>query len=155
MDAPAASDPEGHKVWARPQEVGYTIGADIKGEATTVSILFGLITVGADDGGIAGAFLSLLGPVAGTDPLVRSAAGAAISAAGAGVDGIYLTHHETSTLNLLVFKKRTAVVRGRALILRPLGEVSQERADRERFLQALGGRGAQLQIPPALVESAK
>lgn len=39
MDAAASHLPEGQALWARPQEVGYSIGNEISGEATNISIL--------------------------------------------------------------------------------------------------------------------
>lgn len=91
------------------------------------------------------------------DPLVKSAGGAAVAAAGPGVDGIYITQHDTNTLNILnIFKKRTAQVRGRALGLKPIGEVSMERADKARFLRALSGAGGnRLEIPGSVVDMLK
>jgi hypothetical protein len=78
-----------------------------------------------------------------------------VATAGPGVDGIYITQHDTNTLNLLIFKKRTAQVRGRALGLKPLGEVSMERVDKVRYLRALGGGGNQLVIPGSVVDMLK
>lgn len=153
MDAAAAHNPEPHGMWTRPQEVGYTIGNDISGEATSTMILFGLITLGSEGGGIlatvGGAVSTISGTVgnvfgldskAALDPLVLAAAGAAVQSAGAGTDGIYITQHDTTTLLIGGFYgKRTARVRGRALTLKPIGEVSLERADKERYLRDLGG----------------
>lgn len=151
MDPASGMAPEDHTMWARPQEVGYAIGQDISGEATNIIILFGLFSIGAEEG-----LLGILGGFGAGDPLVRTAAGAAVQNAGQGVDGIYITHHETSTLNFLwLFRKRTATVKGRALTLRPLGEVSLERADRFRYLQALGGGDKQLNFPSSMLDILK
>lgn len=151
MDSPSGMSPEEHTLWARPQEVGYAIGQDIGGEATNILILFGLFTIGAEEG-----ILGILGGGGANDPLVRSAAGVAVQNAGQGVDGIYITHQETSTLNFLwLFRKRTAIVKGRALTLRPLGEVSVDRADRYRYLQALGGGDKQLNFPSSMLDILK
>lgn len=163
MDAAASHLPEGQALWARPQEVGYSIGNEISGEATNISILFGLLTFGAEDGDVFSGLTGLIGGLMGTttgptvDPLVKSAGGAAVAAAGPGVDGIYITQHDTNTLNILnIFKKRTAQVRGRALGLKPIGEVSMERADKARFLRALSGAGGnRLEIPGSVVDMLK
>ncbi len=163
MDTAAAHIPEGHSLWSRPQEVGYSIGNEISGEATNIAILGGLFTFGSEDGGVFGDIGGMIGGILGNgpsaptvDPLVRSAAGSAVAAAGPGVDGIYITQHDTTTLDLLIFRKRTAQVRGRALGLKPLGEVSMERADKARFLRALaGGGGNTLQIPGSVIDMLK
>lgn len=166
MNSAATHAPEGHALWARPQEVGYSIGNEISGEATNIGILcmgpvgclfeFGAEAGSAfgDIGGMIGGLLGKTSTVA--DPLVGAAAGAAVAAAGPGVDGIYVTQHETNLLNLIIFKKRTAQVKGRALGLKPLGEVSMERVDKERFLRALGsGGGNTLQVPGSVVDMLK
>jgi hypothetical protein len=163
MNSAATHTPEGHSLWARPQEVGYSIGNEISGEATNISILCAgplcLFTFGAEAGGafgdIGGAIGGLMGHAAVSDPLVGAAAGAAVAAAGPGVDGIYVTQHETNLLDLLIFKKKTAQVKGRALGLKPLGEVSMERVDKDRFLRGLGGGGNQLIVPGSVIDMMK
>lgn len=157
MDPPAGASPEEHAMWARPQEVGYEIGGEISGEAQSFSILFGLLSFGAEDaGGVFGWPGALVGDVMGlkplpigTDPLIRAAAGDAVGEA-TGTDGIYITQQQTSSLDFFLVKIRTATVRGRALKLKPIGEVSQERADRFRNLRALSG--GQLHIPEGVLE---
>lgn len=153
MDSPARHSPEPQALWARPQEVGYVIGNEIVGEATTVRVL-GIFTFGAEDGSNPFIeFARLLGLSADEkDPLVRAAAANAVASA-QNTDGIYVTTHETSNLNLFLFSKRTATVRGRAIQLKPIGEVSLERADRERMLRAISG--SQVHVSPEMVNQAR
>lgn len=146
MDSPARSEPEAARIWTRPQEVGISLGKEVRGEATTTSILFGLIRFGAEGGGLA----ELVGSFNSSrleDPLVRAAAGAALRSTVVPSDGIYVTHHETSRIDFLIVSIRTAKVRGRAMMLEPLGEVSADRADRERNLRALGSGERLFQFP--------
>lgn len=156
MDAAARHAPEPQALWARPQEVAFTLGNnDIEGEATTIRIL-GLFTFGADDGLTGTVFDTLfnvlgLGAAKG-DPLVQAAAAAAMNSS-QNTDGIYVTSHEVTNLNLLIFQKRTAVVRGKPMQLRSLGEVSVDRADRERMLRAISG--SQIHVPPEMVNQAR
>ena len=73
-----------------------------------------------------------------TDPLVRAAAANAVKNAPK-TDGIFVVAHDTDAFNILVYKKRKATVRGKAITVRNIGEVSQDRSDRNRNLNALGG----------------
>lgn len=158
MSAPADLAPEEQTTWARPQEVGFDIGDEIRGEATHVSILFGLLRFGADDGSTAFGWVGgVVGDVLNfkplsylpTDPLTRAAAGNAVHNT-QGADGIYITSQEVNTFDLFLFEKRTAKVRGRMLKMRAIGEVSQERADKNRNLRALGR--PELEVPATLGE---
>lgn len=156
MDATASHAPEPQAIWARPQEVAYTLGTnDIEGEATTIRIL-GLFTFGADDGKtgtILDTFFNIFGlGAAKGDPLLQAAAAAAMNSS-QNTDGIYVTSHEVTNLNLLIFQKRTATVRGKAMQIRSLGEVSVDRADRERMLRAMSG--SQIHVPPEMVNQAR
>jgi hypothetical protein len=141
-DPTAGMNPEPMGMWARPQEVGYTLGERIQGEASR-SCLFMFICWGAEDGG-AGALLgSVLGALTGqsapSDPLVRAAAAGAVLSAPTETDGIYVLNHETDDFNIFVFSRRSARVVGKAVRLQPIGEVSQERADKVRNLKAMSG----------------
>lgn len=161
MTSPAAISPEDHAMWSRPQEVGYELGPEIQGSAFHVAVLFGLLNFGSDDGGgVLGWIGGIVGNVFGlktislasTDPLTRAAAGDAVSVT-KGADGIYVTQQQTSTIDLFLFKVRSTKVKGRSVTLKPLGEVSLERADRYRNLRALNG--AELSLPAEFLEALK
>lgn len=142
IDPTASMAPEPAAMWSRPQEVGYTLGERIQGEASLNCILY-LICWGAEDGGIGGAVSGLIGALTGqsapADPLVRAAAAGAVLSAPQETDGIYVLNHETDAFNIIVFSRRTARVVGKAVRLHPIGEVSQERADKVRNLKAASG----------------
>ncbi|MET0404701.1 MAG: hypothetical protein ABW123_19960 [Cystobacter sp.] len=142
MDAGFSNRSEPASVWNRPQEVGFDWGAEIKGEASYQCVLL-LICWGAEDGGALDGVGTLIGSITGkggvvTDPLVRAAAANAVKNTPK-ADGIYVVAHDTDAFNILIYKKRTALVRGKAITVRTIGEVSQDRADRNRNLNALGG----------------
>jgi hypothetical protein len=141
-DPAAAMAPEAATMWSRPQEMGYTLGERLTGEASIQCVL-GFICWGADDGGASGALAGLVGMFTGSaapaDPLVRAAAASAVLSAPSETDGIYVLNHETDSFNIYIFSRRAARVTGKAVRLKPMGEVSQERADKERFLKAASG----------------
>lgn len=149
-DPTAGMNPEQMSLWARPQEVGYTLGERIQGEASR-NCLFMFICWGADDGGagavLGGIFGALTGQSAPADPLVRAAAAGAVLSAPTETDGIYVLNHETDDFNIFIYSRRSARVVGKAVRLQPIGEVSQERADKVRNLRAMSG--AQIHMPAA------
>lgn len=158
MDPSATMRPEALNTWSRPQEFSFTLGDRITGEVAKSCIL-GFICWGADDGGagslIGGIVGSLTGQAAPSDPLVRAAAAGAVFDATAGgneVDGIYVLNHETDSFNIFIYSRKSARVVGRAVKLHPLGEVSQERADKERFLRAMSRGGSVIQMPASYGE---
>ncbi len=141
VDPPAAMKPEPAAMWTRPQEVGYTLGERIQGEAATTCILM-FICWGNEGGSftdsIAGGISSIFtGGVA--DPLVAAAAAGAVMSAPTETDGILVLNHETDSFNIFVFSRRSARVIGKAVRFHPIGEVSQERADKVRNLKAASG----------------
>jgi hypothetical protein len=142
MDAAAKMDPEPAAMWSRPQEVGYTLGERLQGEATNTCILK-FICWGAEDGGIGGVFSGVIGALTGqsapSDPLVRAAAAGAVLTAPVETDGIYVLNHETDSFDIFFYSRRSARVVGKAVRLRPMGEVAQDRADKERYLKAVNG----------------
>jgi hypothetical protein len=146
---------EGQRIWGRPLETVIELGQDIRGEADSTSVLFGLIATGPDTvDGLSGSLLMFAsnlfsgGSNQASDPLVSSAAGNA--ALNANADGIYVTHVDVDGANYLgIYGKRHAVVVGKAIKLKVVGEVSEERSDRDRLLRAIGG-GAVL-LPPGAV----
>ncbi len=140
IDPKAAMAPEPAAMWSRPQEMGYTFGERIQGEAA-INCLFAFLCWGAEEGGL---FTGILGGDA-TDPLVRAAAAGAVLTAPLETDGIYVLNHETDSFNIFLFSRRSARVVGKAVRLHPLGEVSQERADKVRNLKAMSG--ANIHIP--------
>jgi hypothetical protein len=149
-NANAGFAPESMRMWSRPQEFGYTLGERLQGEASTNCVLF-VICWGSDDGGILGAISGVLSSTgADANPLVRAAAANAVLTAPTETDGIYVLNHETDSLNLFVYSRRSARVIGKSLRLHPIGEVSQERADKERFLRAVSG--AQVHVPSTFAE---
>jgi hypothetical protein len=147
IDPTAAMAPEPSAMWSRPQEVGYTLGERIQGEAARTCILFA-ICWGAEDGGvgavISGLIGTLMGQAAPSDPLVRAAAAGAVLSAPQETDGIYVLNHETDAFDIIIFSRRSARVIGKAVRLHPIGEVSQERADKVRNLRAASGANFQM-----------
>lgn len=148
--------PEGMRMWSRPQEFGYTLGERLLGEASVHCVLM-FICWGADDGGFLGAFAGAIsGVLSGSgkdaDPLVNAAAANAVLSAPTETDGIYVLNHETDSFNIFVYSRRSARVVGKAMRLHPIGEVSQERADKERFLRAMSGGGALIQMPSSFAD---
>ncbi|QRN95873.1 hypothetical protein JRI60_43660 [Archangium violaceum] len=142
MDSGLANRAEPASVWNRPQEVGFDWGPEITGQASYQCVLL-LICWGAEDGGALDSVGSFVGSILGrggavTDPLVRAAAANAVKNAPK-TDGIYVVAHDTDAFNIIIYKKRTASVRGKAITVRAIGEVSQDRSDRNRNLSALGG----------------
>jgi len=142
MDSGISNRSEPASVWNRPQEVGFDWGAEITGEAS-YQCVFLFICWGAEDGGALDGVGALIGSITGkgggvTDPLVRAAAANAVKNAPK-TDGIFVVAHDTDAFNILVYKKRKATVRGKAITVRNIGEVSQDRSDRNRNLNALGG----------------
>ncbi len=142
MDATASMSPEPAAMWSRPQEVGYTLGERLQGEAA-INCIVKFICWGAEDGGIGGIFSGIIGSLTGqsapADPLVRAAAAGAVLTAPTETDGIYVLNHETDSFDIFIFSRRSARVVGKAVRLHPIGEVSQERSDKERFLKAING----------------
>lgn len=142
IDPVSSMRPEPAAMWTRPQEVGYTLGERIQGEATQ-TCLFVVICWGADDGGLSGLFGAIGGDSPG-DPIVRAAAASAVLGAPTETDGIYVLNHETDTFNMFLFTRKSARVIGKAVRLHPIGEVSQERADKVRNLKAMSGSNIHL-----------
>ncbi|MEW5739370.1 MAG: hypothetical protein AB1938_10615 [Myxococcota bacterium] len=149
-NANAGLAPESMRMWSRPQEFGYTLGERLQGEASTNCILV-FICWGADDGGIfgsiAGAFSS---SGADANPLVRAAAANAVLTAPTETDGIYVLNHESDSFNIILYSRKSARVIGKSMRLHPIGEVSQERADKERFLRSMSG--SQVHMPSTFAE---
>ncbi len=147
IDPAASMSPEPAAMWSRPQEVGYTLGERIQGEAAKNCILM-FICWGAEDGGIGDAIGGLIGALTGqsapSDPLVRAAAAGAVLSAPTETDGIYVLNHETDSFNIFLYSRRSARVIGKAVRLHPIGEVSQERADKVRNLKAMSGSNIHL-----------
>jgi|SRR6218665_269192 len=142
MDSGLSNRSEPASVWNRPQEVGFDWGSEITGEASYQCVLL-LICWGAEDGGALDGVGALIGSITGkggvvSDPLVRAAAADAVKKAPK-TDGIFVVAHDTDAFNIVVYKKRKATVRGKAITVRTIGEVSQDRADRNRNMNALGG----------------
>lgn len=147
-NANAGFAPEAMRLWSRPQEFGYNLSERLQGEAS-YSCVFMFICWGAESGGnfITGALSSLIPGAKGGDPLVDAAAANAVMTAQMETDGIYVLNHETDSFNIGIYSRRSARVIGKALRLHPIGEVSQERADKERFLRAMSAGGSVVQMP--------
>ncbi len=60
-------------------------------------------------------------------------------------DGIWVLNHETDSFDIFIFTRKSARVIGKAVRLHPIGEVSQERADKVRMLKAASGSNIHLQ----------
>jgi hypothetical protein len=154
-NANAGFAPESMRMWSRPQEFGYTLGERLQGEASTNCVLF-VICWGADDGGILGnVFGAIGGALSGeqktdSNPLVRAAAANAVLTAPTETDGIYVLNHEADSFNIIIYARKSARVIGKSMRLHPIGEVSQERADKERFLSAMSG--SQIHMPSTFGE---
>lgn len=151
IDSTTSMAPEPAALWARPQEVGYTLGERIQGEASRNCILM-FICWGADDGGAGAAISGIIGALTGqaapSDPLVRAAAAGAVLSAPQETDGIWVLNHETDSFNIFIFSRSSARVIGKAVRLHPIGEVSQERADKVRFLKAASSSNFHFQGAP-------
>ncbi|GMU63146.1 MAG: hypothetical protein AMXMBFR34_49090 [Myxococcaceae bacterium] len=142
--------PEAMRMWGRPQEFGYTLGERLQGEASTNCVLF-VICWGADDGGLLGGiFGAFSGGGADSNPLVRAAAANAVLTAPTETDGIYVLNHESDSFNIILYSRKSARVIGKSMRLHPIGEVSQERADKERYLRAMSS--AQVHMPSTFAE---
>ena len=164
LDSVAGMRPETHAMWARPQEVSYDIGGKLEGEASRQCVLF--LFCWGDEGG-AGGIASLFGGIftdlAGTrldqviaglgvayaDPLVRAASAKAVRDTPA--DGLYLLSQESNELNFVLFSRRSVRVTGRSVTFKVIGEVTQERADRERFPQQWVLPTGQVHVAPGEV----
>jgi len=119
--------PESQKLWTRPTEVSYTFGNDIMGTAMA-GYIFGVVTEGE-----APPSVSVQGLVGSADPLVKLAAWNAINSSKA--DGIYVTQITLQKSGIWPFiYKKEASVKGKALILKNMGEVDQKRYDNERIM---------------------
>lgn len=151
IDSTTGMAPEPAALWARPQEVGYTLGERIQGEASRNCILM-FICWGADDGGAGAAISGIIGALTGqaapSDPLVRAAAAGAVLSAPQETDGIWVLNHETDSFNIFIFSRSSARVIGKAVRLHPIGEVSQERADKVRMLKAASSSNFHFQGAP-------
>lgn len=150
---------ETHSVWARPTEVGYDVlDGEIVGESETTSVIYGVFYNGTASPGIGDAFIGIINAIAGRnnvsadDPAVRAAAADAVAKAN-GVDGIYMTQETDTGTSILwgFYAHRKVTVRGHPLRLKVIGQVSQERSDKIRELQAIGGGRNQLVFPTDLV----
>lgn len=164
LDSVASMRPETHAMWARPQEVSYQVGDKLEGEASRQCVLF--IFCWGDEGGagglgsvFGGLFTDLMGTrldqviaglgVAYADPLVRAASAKAVRDTPA--DGLYLLSQEASELNFVIFSRRSVRVTGRSVTFKVIGEVSQERADKERFPQQWVLPTGQVHVAPGEV----
>lgn len=149
IDSTTGMAPEPSALWSRPQEVGYTLGERITGEASRTCLLF-FICWGADDGGAGAVVSGIIGAITGAaapaDPLVRAAAAGAVLGSAQETDGVWVLNHETDSFEIpFLFTRKSARVIGKAVRLHPIGEVSQERADKVRMLKAASGSNIHLQ----------
>ena len=141
----ARPDFDGQKLWSRPLETGVDLGEEISGTADHTSILFGLITTGQGQSNPADILAVFAGSIFGkgggavTDPLIGSAASNAAQTAKA--DGIYVTQNDVNESNILfgLYSHRTAHVTGKAMKIKVIGQVTEERADRARTAESLHG----------------
>ncbi len=129
--------PEPQTSWARPTEVSFEMRSRIESEASVTKVLF--FTV-AGEKPTDVSFLSVIGDVLKgdtdgmSDPLVRHAATKAIDDSKA--DGLYVLRTEVKETGIWpLFEQRTAWVKGISLVVKDLGPVSAERADKERLLK--------------------
>jgi len=124
---------EDHRLWTRPTEVGYEMGGEIAGTATSRKILF-IFNIGESKppttdvlavvGGGGGAGLGSVGSFAAYKAVSE-----------AQVEGIYVTRLESdSTTGFLgLWSSTTVTLYGRALKLKSYGPISEDRADQWRF----------------------
>ncbi len=151
MDSTLGNRSESATVWNRPQEVGFDWGAEINGEASRQCVLM-FICWGYEDGGgfdlgaLLGGLLGGGGSKSVSDPLVRAAAAVAVANAPK-ADGLFVVSHDTDSFNIFIYSRRSARVRGKSFTLRPMGEVSQERADKVRNLSSMGNTTISLPMP--------
>ncbi|MGQ0505730.1 MAG: hypothetical protein ACT4TC_10465 [Myxococcaceae bacterium] len=152
MDSPLSNHSEPASVWNRPQEVGFDWGEEISGEASRSCVLY-FICWGYEDGGILDGLTGLVGGILGRggvavqDPLVRAAASVAVNKTPK-ADGVFVTSHETDSFDIFIYKHRSAKVKGKAITVRAIGEVSQDRSDKVRNLSSING--ALIQMGPDL-----
>jgi hypothetical protein len=138
LRAAADFEPEDARMWSRPGELGYELRDRV--EATvSVTKVFG-ITVEGEQPPQDNVIEIIAGLVSGDkkqveNPLVRHAAAKAVDDVKG--DGIYVLRAEIRTNGLWPFyEKQSATVRGVSLVIKDLGQVSVDRADRERMLKA-------------------
>jgi hypothetical protein len=150
---------EPHHVWSRPTEVGYDVlDGEIVGESESTSVIYGVFYNGTATAGIGDALVGIINAITGRsdvsteDPAVRAAAADAVAKAN-GVDGIYMTQETDTGTSVLwgFYAHRKVTVRGHPLRLKVIGQVSMERADKIRELEAIGGGRNQLVFPTDLV----
>ena len=146
--AEAGFAPERLTTWSRPVEISFEFGEDVVGTAsyTVVLGIFKSGEVPTSVGGLLSASTMLLGAISGDqakDPQIGTAAFKAVQSVDA--DGLFVTAVEIEEDTFLwLYKKRTITVRGKAMTLVDLGQVSEERADNARYLQLLPSGGIAL-----------
>lgn len=130
--------PEDARMWSRPSELGYEFRDRVEG-SVSVTKVFGITVEGEQPP--QDNVIELISGLASGDkksvenPLIRHAAAKAIDDVKG--DGIYVLRAEIRTNGLWPFYEReTAMVKGVSLVIKDLGPVSLERADKERFLKA-------------------
>jgi hypothetical protein len=133
----AAMAAEAHGLWTRPTEVGFKMGGEITGTATSNRVLG--FNVGEAKPNVSLPVPGILGGAGGRislDPVEEFAAYKAVEDAKA--EGIYLTRVEEESNGFLFFyRTRTVTVYGRALTLENYGPISEKRADQWRFRGAM------------------
>lgn len=146
--AEAGFAPESLTTWSRPVEISFEIGEDVVG-AASYTVVLGVFKSGevpSSAGGVLSASTMLLGAITGKqsdDPEIGTAAHKAVRSVDA--DGLFVTSVEIEEDTFLwLYKKRTVTVRGKALTLVDLGQVSEERADNARYLRLLPSGGIDL-----------
>ncbi len=146
--AEAGFAPERLTTWTRPVEITFEFGEDVVGSASYTVVLgvFKSGEVPTSAGGLLSASTMLLGVITGAqaeDPQIATAAFKAVQSVGA--DGLFVTSVEIEENSFLWFyKSRTITVRGKAMTLVDLGQVSEDRADNARYLRLLPTGGIAL-----------
>jgi len=120
--------PEAQAVWARPIEISYHFGEEITVTSETISLLG--VHVSGDRAQAAGSVNVLGQSTRGLSANSRYAIGTAVDEQDA--DGFYIVYVEEERAGLLRRVSRSKV-RGYLLSLESHGEVSEERADLNRF----------------------
>lgn len=146
--AEAGFAPERLTTWSRPVEISFEFGDEVVGTAsyTVVLGIFKSGEVPTSAGGLLSASTMVLGAITGVqaeDPQIATAAAKAARSVDA--DGLFVTAVEVEEDTFLwLYRKRTITVRGKAMTLVDLGQVSEERADNARYLRLLPSGGIAL-----------
>jgi hypothetical protein len=145
LQSEAKLAPDAMGIWGRPAEYGVEELGDVEGRASCV-YLFMFWPIAGDTVSLDIPVIST--PAVALDRLGMVAAAHAIDRK-PGADGLYISRTAKSGQYFLIFSRKEVSVKGKALKLKNLGVISEERADRIRALRALTGAGETTLVPPS------